>query len=89
MAAIQFLRINPAPVVAHRNTQLAAPVFDPGFDIAGTGMPVCVDDCFATDAIDFATQLGPQFPPPAFHHYAKLRAGGETKPAWDTGKGVA
>src|SRR5260221_6695287 len=73
---LQFLRIDPAPVVAHRDAQLAAPIFDLRLDILGPGMAVIIDNRPTAHAVNFVTQLPPPFPLASIHnHFQSDRSG--------------
>src|SRR5260221_1973476 len=86
---LQFLRIDPAPVVAHRDAQLAAPIFDIRLDILGPGMAVSIDNRLTANAVNFVTQLLPQFPLPSFHNHSKSDRWAQAQVVRNTGKGLA
>ncbi len=68
---LQFLRIDPASVVAHGDAQFGGPIFDLRLNMLRPGMAVRIDNRLPSNAVNFVTQPGPQFPLPAFHDHSK------------------
>jgi hypothetical protein len=67
----QFSGINPAPVVAHGDAQFAGPILDLGLDSGCPGMAASIDQRLTANAVNFGTQLCPQFSLPAMYNQSK------------------
>ena len=68
----QYLRVDPATIVAHQNTQLAGRILQFDLDLLRPRMAKCIDQRFPADSVHFVPEQRAQGPPLTVDNDAKV-----------------
>src|ERR1700740_900979 len=73
-AGFEDMSINPAPVIADKDSQLTGGVIQLDVNPLCLGVAECVDQSFPSDAVNIIAYNGPQWHGRPFHNHAKINS---------------